>query len=80
MLSYVTKKEQNVSNYNCNKYLIINIYPNFRDFKVEELSVWINEHLLVFRVSLLAQLVKNPPAMQETPVWFLDQEDPLEKG
>ena len=31
-------------------------------------------------VSLEAQLVKNPPAMQETPVWFLDLEDPLEKG
>ena len=30
--------------------------------------------------SLVAQLVKNPPAMQETPVRFLEQEDPLEKG
>ena len=30
--------------------------------------------------SLIAQLVKNPPAMQETPVRFLGQEDPLEKG
>ena len=29
--------------------------------------------------SLVAQLVKNPPAMQETPVRFLDCEDPLEK-
>ena len=29
--------------------------------------------------SLVAQLVKNPPAMQETPVRFLGQEDPLEK-
>ena len=28
--------------------------------------------------SLIAQLVKN--AMQETPIWFLDWEDPLEKG
>ena len=27
-----------------------------------------------------AQLVKNPPAMQETPIRFLDGEDPLEKG
>ena len=27
-----------------------------------------------------AQLVENPPAMQETPVRFLDQENPLEKG
>ena len=30
--------------------------------------------------SLIAQLVKNPPAMQETPIWFLGQEEPLEKG
>ena len=30
--------------------------------------------------SLLAQLVKNPPAMWETPVQSLDWEDPLEKG
>ena len=30
--------------------------------------------------SLIAQLVKNLPAMQETPVRFLGQEDPLEKG
>ena len=31
------------------------------------------------RASLIAQLVKNPPAMQETPVGFLGQEDLLEK-
>ena len=30
--------------------------------------------------SLKAQLVKNPPAMLETPVQSLGQEDPLEKG
>ena len=29
--------------------------------------------------SLEAQLVKNPPAMQETQVHSLDREDPLEK-
>ena len=27
-----------------------------------------------------AQLVKNPPAMQETPLRFLGQEDLLKKG
>ena len=32
------------------------------------------------RASLVAQLLKNPLAVQETPVWFLGQEDPLEKG
>ena len=30
--------------------------------------------------SLVAQLVKNPPAMQETLVQFLGQENLLEKG
>ena len=30
--------------------------------------------------SLVAQLVKNLPAMQETPVRLLGREDPLEKG
>ena len=30
--------------------------------------------------SLVAQLVKNPPAVQETPVQSLSREDPLEKG
>ena len=36
--------------------------------------------MLHFGDSLIAQLVKNPPVMQETPVRFLGQEDPLEKG
>ena len=30
--------------------------------------------------SQVAQMVKNPPAMQETPVQFLGGEDLLEKG
>ena len=43
------------------------------------------EHILMFvglqdmKDSLVAQLVKNPPAMQETPGQFLGWEDPLEK-
>ena len=32
------------------------------------------------RAFLVAQLVKNLPAMQETPVQFLGWEDLLEKG
>ena len=34
----------------------------------------------VHRASLIAQLVKNLPAMRETPVQFLQQQDLLEKG
>ena len=35
---------------------------------------------LFAEASLIAQLVKNPPAVQETHVQFLGREDPLEKG
>ena len=34
----------------------------------------------MYGASLVAQTVKNLPAMQETPVRYLSQEDPLEKG
>ena len=34
----------------------------------------------LFRASLVAQLVKNPPATQETLVLFLGQEYPLQNG
>ena len=48
------------------------------------MEVYCNTILSIFPsihwVSLVAQLVKNPPAMQETLVRFLSQEDPLEKG
>ena len=35
--------------------------------------------LITWCASLVAQLVKNLPAVQETQVWSLGQEDPLEK-
>ena len=50
--------------------------PGSGRFPVEE-----NGYPLQYsQASLVAQMVKNPPAMQETPVQFLGQEDPLEKG
>ena len=36
--------------------------------------------LQFIKAPLVAQSVKNPPAMQETWVCCLDREDPLEKG
>ena len=35
---------------------------------------------MIIMASLVAQLVKNPPAMQETQARFLGGKDPLEKG
>ena len=34
----------------------------------------------VYEASFIAQLIQNSPAMQETWVWSMDWEDPLEKG
>ena len=36
--------------------------------------------IIILRVSLVAQTVKNLPAMQEIRVLSLGQKDPLEKG
>ena len=42
--------------------------------------VYINTNIWIKNTAWVAQLVKNLPAMQETPVQFLGQEDPLEDG
>ena len=47
-----------------------------------DLRKWLiesNESIAIFGASRVAQPVKNLSAMQETWVWFLGQEDPLEK-
>ena len=48
---------------------------------MERLGVWLSFREKDDRggASLVAQRVKNPPAMQETQVQSLGQEDPLEK-
>ena len=38
------------------------------------------EQVIILRASLVAQMIKNLPAMQEIQVWSLSWEDPLEKG
>ena len=44
--------------------------------KLKIFTIW----LFYRRASLVAQMVKNPPAMWETWVWCLGCEDPLEDG
>ena len=46
----------------------------------KQLGVHLLNTLLFWWASLVAQLVKNPPAVQETWVWSLGWEDPLKKG
>ena len=44
------------------------------------MCVYININIWINNTAWVAQLVKNLPAMQETSVQFLGQEDPLEDG
>ena len=60
----------NFSLYAIGKYTGMSIY-------IYNLIFWFLDNI---RASLIAQLVKNPPAMQETLVRFLGRENPLEKG
>ena len=50
--------------------LLSPLLPSHQDLKVFHRALW---------VSLVAQLVKNPPTIQETRVRFLGWEDPLGK-
>ena len=59
----------------------IHIYYTYLIYDVYELCILINyKHIHIIQASLVAQQLKNLPAMQETWVWSLGWEDPLEKG
>ena len=49
-------------------------------FKKIKANQWVKVRKFNSIQTWVAQLVKNPPAMQEIPVWFLNQKVPLEKG
>ena len=53
-----------------------------KNFHMLILMAWVQNSVLIGKglASLVAQTVKNPPAMQETWVQSLSGEDPLEKG
>ena len=53
------------------KDIYIYFQPKWSEISSYQTLIW---------ASLVAQLVKNLPAMQETWIWSLDWEDPLEKG
>ena len=59
-------------------YTILQLTPKNAD--CFEMSPTFSSYLGFLGASLVAQLVKNLPAMQKTPVQFLGWEDPLEKG
>ena len=58
----------------------INLKPWYILFIFKCQVLGYTENYILYLASLVAQTVKNLPAMQETHVWSLDQEDPLEKG
>ena len=72
---------------NNENHLLVSVGEIILDQKVSKLQtnlkynfIYMKFQNLELRASLVAQLVKNRPAMQETWVRFLGWEDPLEKG
>jgi len=60
--------------------LPLSILHNKSHFSDEDTRLSLKQFPEVSASSPIAQLVKNLPAMQETPIPFLGREDPLEKG
>ena len=64
---------------------VYTLFPGAKIRRLEELSclpvnAYCNVYCKRLGASRVAQLAKNPPAMQETLVLFLGQDVPLEKG
>ena len=57
-----------------------NLHINLAQRRNNWYFYWINNHYHTQQASLVAQMVKNLPARQETWVWSLGWEDPLEEG
>ena len=64
--------------YSIASYLLDQSIAFCRYFTTVVYSWWLS--IQITDTFLIAQLVKNLPAMQKIPVQFLDQEGPLEKG
>ena len=62
------------ANYLCGHYICVHTYICIHT------CVSTCAYVCTSGASLIAELVKNPPSMQETPVQFLGREDLLEKG
>ena len=65
------------ANHSSFHFIFLLIFPFF--FFFLNLSTTYLVYLFYLWTSLVAQSVKNLPAMQETRVWSLGWEDPLEK-
>ena len=54
-------------------------FPTFFNLSLN-LAIRRPVYIITYGASLMAQMVKNPPTMQEIQVPFLGQKDPQEKG
>ena len=61
-------------------FRLVSLSAKFKDWIRWSLTLLICLKLYISWASLMVQLVKNPPSMQETWIWSLGWEDPLEKG
>ena len=71
---------QNFHIFLCIIYIICRIFVIILDYYLDKYLDYELTYSFQYWTSLIAHLVKDLPAMQETPVQFLGWEDPLEKG
>ena len=69
-----------LANYVSDKDLVSRIYKELLGVNYKKMNIQFKDGQRISRASLVAQMVKNLPAMQETQVQSLGREDPLEKG
>ena len=78
----VTKSQTQLKQLSTDEYICIfrffSLASYYKILNIIPCTIW--QVLIGYLASLIAQLLKNPPSMRQTPARFLDWEDPPEKG
>ena len=83
LISEISNNSLNVDSSHFSIITASKIMSEFRKWRIKDLKLYIIYFQLQYsytEVSLVAQIVNNPPAKQETWVQSLGWEDPLEEG
>ena len=66
--------------YVCSFWVFVAVHRRFSSCNEQSRAIGLHPNKLIVRASLVVQMLKPLPAMQETQVRFLGQDNPLEKG
>lgn len=66
--------------YVCSLWVFVAVHGHFSSCNEQSRAIGLHPNKLIVGASLVAQMLKTLPAMQEPQVRFLGQDNPLEKG